>query len=129
MMVDTTIYGYVTGGGAYHVDCAGDPADAHDDNWGRLYYLDDEDPHGLACDECSEYIFEPVGVHAFDPGDNGQCRECYSDSWCGEFEACELHLQPDTAEVGLPLAGFTNDEQVKLWSLLDRFESVPGEDR
>lgn len=131
MMVDTTIYGYVNTDGAFHVNCAGDPADAHDDTWSRLYYLDDEDPHGLTCDACYDYIFEPVAQHVYQPTeDGGNCRECYSQSFCGEGAECSLHIQPEPEDGPDPapdvlLGAFTPEEQGRLWHLLDKFEGRP----
>jgi hypothetical protein len=96
MMVDTTIYGVVGDGGVYHVDCV-DLYEAHDD-YGRLYYLDDQDPHGLSCDECGRYIFDPVDRHQYRPTDRpgDTCDECYAE--CGEGAECELHYQPGEPE-------------------------------
>jgi hypothetical protein len=97
MMVDTTIYGYASDGGVYHVRCLEDASQRHAlAQIHSLTYLDDEDPHGLTCYECSEYIFEPVAVHPYSPqeGYDG-CRECSSDDYCGEFEECELHKRSD----------------------------------
>jgi hypothetical protein len=97
MMVDTTIYGVVGDGGCYHVDCV-DLYEAHED-YGRLYYLDDEDPHGLLCDECGRYIFEPVEQHQFSSRtDDDNCDECYSNHYCGEGRECGLHFQPGEPE-------------------------------
>jgi hypothetical protein len=62
MMVDTTIYGYVFDGYVLHPDCvmSEEENSAVDDGTAsRLYYLDDNDPNGLTCDHCTEWIFEP----------------------------------------------------------------------
>jgi hypothetical protein len=101
MMVNTTIYGYVTDGGAYHVMCTTRRPDGDHDDVSALYYLHDEDPHGLSCDQCREYIFEPMERHAFQPvtPDSLNCRECDSDSYCSEGPECWLHIQPDVEPV------------------------------
>ena len=90
MMVDTRIYGYVTDGATYHPACT-DARPGDEQGVSALFYLDDEDPHGLTCDACSEYIFEPVTLHEFDP-ERDEC-EYGCRSYCGEGVGCELHVQ------------------------------------
>lgn len=67
MFVDTTIHGYVHDGGAYHVACTdrrpGDhiPGEdcRHSDDPVYGLFSHDDDGHGLSCDKCGWYIFEP----------------------------------------------------------------------
>lgn len=60
MMVDTRIYGYVTDGGAYHPEHLPDGIDpSRDDTVSALFSYHDDDPYGLSCDGCWDYIFEP----------------------------------------------------------------------
>ena len=56
MMVDTTVYGYISDGGVSCPRCVGPKDDA---TANRIYSLDDADPEGLSCDGCGKYIFEP----------------------------------------------------------------------
>lgn len=85
MMVDTRIYGYVVDGDVIHVDCVQDG----DTVIARLYYLDDEDPHGMSCGYCGDYIFDPVEIHPVES--DGTCEYGCS-GYCGEVgEGCELH--------------------------------------
>lgn len=109
MMVDTTIYGYATSDGVFHPQCYADGSTEHAAGTvSALYYLDDEDPHGMTCDACYEYIFEPVERHVFRPENkydgsidpNGHCYECQSWQYCGEDEACELHETDDANDPG-----------------------------
>lgn len=62
MNVNTSIYGYVTDGAAYHPGCEPDELDASTNpavkalfNWD----LSEFSPEGLTCDGCTEWIVEP----------------------------------------------------------------------
>lgn len=85
MNIDVRIYGYIFGGGAYHPACllpGQDPADNAEIS--ALFSYHDDDVHGLSCDACGEYIFEPVENHPFnDEGRDNRCWDCGqpSDDW------------------------------------------------
>ena len=89
MMVNTNVYGYyVPDAGFACLDCAPPRDGDGGDTLQPLFYLDDEDPHGTACDDCGAYIFEPVERHT--PKPDGTCDYgCFG--YCGDTESCFLH--------------------------------------
>lgn len=102
MMVDTTIYGYVTEGAIVCTGCL-DPTEemlAYGGGVSPLYYLDDEDPHGTTCGDCGGFIFEPVEPHPYDENAPDHLPACdYGcNGYCGEGAACHLHVEDAESE-------------------------------
>lgn len=61
MMTDTTIYGYLLADGTVTCTselCSGITAWGSEQGYQALMSFDD-DGHGLSCDSCGEYVFEP----------------------------------------------------------------------
>lgn len=85
MMVDTTIYGYFHDGAAFHVTCTTARPDGDRDDVTAIYYLNDDDPHGMVCDACGGFIFEPVERHP------AATCDYYCSTYCGETDSCDLH--------------------------------------
>jgi len=96
MFADTTIYGYIIEdeGIVLCVNCWAnepDPRPAHS----RLYSWANEDVHGVSCEGCGGYIFEPMDRHAFKPS-------AYSDKFCtdcGEYEDDFLHEVEEEGDI------------------------------
>lgn len=68
MMVDTAIYGYIREGDAVCAGCVAISEETNEppEEWSPLYSIHDDWDEGLACGECSDYIFEPHPDYCFD---------------------------------------------------------------